>query len=361
MARSEHLLVTNEAPKLLGIQLALFDRNRLRTSPVAQFNPAQRLAQLQSQADKEVLTIDLGGDKARAAVMMQQDGRMEAVPGTAPIQIEGVDGEGYLKFLVMLAEVAARKNLPFVSISTAGLVQGTRLIESPNLPKFIAGLRDNYGGDLAQLFETDVSVTNDAVAGMIAGAIEVARTAPNIKNIIYLINGGGVGGAVLTDGQIWAAEPGHIPAVSELNPFGQDRPCGVGSAQYVCIERIAASGAGIESIYHRLTGEQLPGEAISQLYQSGDRLAKYLYEYSAWGVTHVVTGTGKAFGLFEGPRDTAVVFHGGCFRVPGYSERVSQMLSKQLGFQPITLITHNFSENACLSGAAIAALTAPRN
>jgi activator of 2-hydroxyglutaryl-CoA dehydratase len=70
----------------------------------------------------------------------------------------------------------------------------------------------------------------------------------------------------------------------------------------------------------------------------------------------VVKGIGNTFGLFENPQKTAVVFHGGVFNVAGYKERLEQYLARNVEGSSQLIYTKNMKENACLKGAAIAAL-----
>ncbi len=91
----------------------------------------------------------------------------------------------------------------------------------------------------------------------------------------------------------------------------------------------------------------------------GDSLAAELYDNSAIVVAHAVKGIADALKLFRKPNDTVLVYHGGIFNVSGYSQRVQQILQKDLGYSPAMVLTRNFSQNACLEGAALAALPKP--
>lgn len=86
----------------------------------------------------------------------------------------------------------------------------------------MAEFHDAYGGDFARLFPA-VQVANDAVAGLMAGALEASRRHPDVRDVIHLINGSGIDGAVLAGRDIYAAEPGHVAVVRRLKPFRAEK------------------------------------------------------------------------------------------------------------------------------------------
>jgi hypothetical protein len=63
----------------------------------------------------------------------------------------------------------------------------------------------------------------------------------------------------------------------------------------------------------------------------------------------------EAFGLTADPGRLVVVGHGGIFYVPGYGERIMDILAG-IGDAPRFLFTREFTTNMCLEGAAVAAI-----
>jgi predicted NBD/HSP70 family sugar kinase len=347
------LLANRRVPDLVPAQVERFTVGALRAKPVRSFDPQATLHRLQAGGEKIVIAVDIGGDKLIALSYDVRDGVLLQL---AEVLVRRGDaGSVYLDGLEEVADLARRKMLS-VGISFAGPTDGTRLLAGPNLPVFIAELDDRYGGDFAGLFPA-VAVANDAEAGIMAGALEAAKRYPETRNVIYVINGSGLGGAVLTDNMIFAAEPGHIPVETELNPFGQQKPCGMGGATYVCVEVVAASKAGVEDIWLQQQGKRLSGKEIAARYLAGDHMALDLYDNSALVTAHAIKGIAGAFGLPKDFDGTVVVGHGGIFEVPGYRERLCSILGKDLSFVPRMLFTKDFSTNTCLDGAAIAAAT----
>jgi predicted NBD/HSP70 family sugar kinase len=346
------LLANRQVPDLVPEQVERFTIDTLRAKPTRSFNPQATLHQLRVGGEKTVVAVDIGGDKLIAWAYGLRDGRLLQL---AELLVRrGDSGSGYLDGLEEVADFARRKMLP-VGISFAGPTNGTKLLAGPNLPAFIAEIHDRHYGDFAHIFPA-VAVANDAEAGLIASALEAARRYPETRNVIYVINGSGLGGAVLTDNMIFDAEPGHIQVESRLNPFGQRKPCGMGGATYVCVEVVAAGKAGIEDIWLQHQGRHLSGREISARYLAGDRMALDLYDNSALVTAHVIKGIARAFGFPENFDGTIVVGHGGVFHVPGFRDRVCSILRKDLSCVPTILFTKDFSTNTCLDGAAVVAV-----
>ncbi|HCU94050.1 MAG TPA: hypothetical protein DHU96_15530 [Actinobacteria bacterium] len=347
------LLANRQVPDLVPEQVERFTVEALRAKPVRSFDPQAALHRLRAGGEKTVIAVDIGGDKLIALSYNIRDGLLLQLAEVLARRGDG--GSAYLDGLEEVANLARRKTLS-VGISFAGPTDGTKLLAGPNLPVFTAELHDRCGGDFAGLFPA-VAVANDAEAGIMAGALEAAKRYPETQNVIYVINGSGIGGAVLTDNMIFAAEPGHIQVEPRLNPFGQHKSCGMDGATYVCIELVAASKAGVEDIWLQQKGKRLNGKEIAAKYLAGDHMALDLYENSALVTAHAIKGMARAFGLPKDFDGTVVVGHGGIFEVPGYPKRVCSILGKDLPTVPRMLFTKDFSTNACLDGAAIAAAT----
>jgi predicted NBD/HSP70 family sugar kinase len=338
-------------PGLLPDQLREFTIESLRAKRVRHFNPHALLSGLRASDGEKIIAVDIGGDKLSACYFIIRGGTVARAEEVLTCQADA--GAGYLAALVAVSERARREALP-VGISFAGPVDGTRLVAAPNMPAFLAEFHDGYGGDFAGLFPV-VQVANDAVAGLLAGAVEAVRRYPDARYVIYVINGSGLGGAVLAGDAIYAAEPGHVPVADGLNAFGQRKECGLGGARYACVEAVAASKAGVEDIWRQRTFRRLSGQQISACYQLGDPLARELYDNSAQLTAHVIQGLAEAFGFTADPDRLVVVGHGGIFHVPGYGDRIIDIL-KGVGEAPRFLFAREFTANMCLEGAAVAAV-----
>jgi predicted NBD/HSP70 family sugar kinase len=339
-------------------QLQRFTKDSLRARPVRPFDVEQVLDMLRLRDGMTVAAVDIGGDKITTADFTVRKGRVESSGHTLVAQ--GDNGIGYLEALRAVSDSASRRGVP-VGISFAGPIMGTRVEAAPNLATFAREFRASYDSDFANLF-WKVELANDAEAGIMTAALEATRRYQDSCDVVYVINGSGLGGAVLTGGTIYAAEPGHIEVAAQLNDldgFSQHKQCGLDGATHVCIEAVGASKAGVEDIWRQITGQKLTGRQISTLLLGGDELARDVYYSSARITAHAIKGMGTAFDLFRGGNRPVVIGHGGIFQVPGYGALVCEILGRDLGAAPRVLFTKDFSDNACLDGAATAAAGMP--
>lgn len=324
----------------------------LRAKPVRSFDARRSADRLRNHDGKTVIAVDIGGDKISASFFTVADGTLRSSGNI--LTRHGDDGAGYLDALYELRELARSRNLP-VGVSFAGPTSGTRIIAAPNLSLFMREFQDLYDGDFAYLFST-VELANDAEAGIMAGALEAVMRFPGTRDVVYVINGSGLGGAALVGNTLYAAEPGHVAVVGQLNSFSgfsQRKGCGLDGATHVCVEAVGASKAGVEDIWRQMTGEHLTGREIAALQAVGNELARALYHNSASITAHVITGMASAFGLLSAANQPVIVAHGGIFQAPGYGERVREILARPYA-TPKVLFTKDFSSNTCLVGAAIA-------
>lgn len=314
----------------------------------------------------------MGGGKITAIHFTVEKGILVPDSASQITVFRNGDAAGYLPMLQKVGAAAQESGTP-IGVACAGIIKGTQLIQTPNMPDFHKRLWAEYGGDFARLLPTVGSVNNDA-EGAIKAAIFDARERG-------LLPAG--------EGQILAMEPGHVELVDLKRPLGQtipDEPCGVFGQQFVCVERAIGGAAGVESRWVKTTGERLDGRQISELYKQGNPLATELYDTSAGLLATVMRGMGDnlelmgdrpraglllpiiggGFGgaafVMEAPRAKdqqalTVAFHGGVNNVPAYMDRVGQIM-KQSGTPISASFTESFSVNAGAEGAAIAALMA---
>lgn len=353
-------LTAREVPPLLAMQLAEFSMESIHAHQVMEFYPRQALERLEALEGRQVIGADFGGDKGVTKLFTVTGGQL-VISDQYEDYVQGSHGDGYLESLEKTARFVAERDIP-VGISWGAPLEGTRPLDHPKAVNFLGGLRQKYQGDFAKLLPTLRSCINDGPAGVISGAIEANRSHAATA-VLLPINGGGLGMAVIADGKVYATEAGHVEAVDELNSYGQAAACGVFEAKYLCLEHLGANKAGIEAQWQQLTGHHLPAKEIEDRYKAGDNLAAELYDHSALVVAHMVQGTARAFNIDLSSELSLVVGHGGAFKFPQYGERVRQILSAATAGDVKLIMTKDYGDpqsNACLDGAAIAALTATR-
>ncbi len=353
------LLLVKPPPLFTPEQMARYTPESVFVRHAGFFDPSAALDRLHDPEiqGKHFIGIDIGGDKFVSQEYAIDNNTLSPQYNYGPYSMEARKGEEakYLDFLEVLAE----SRMP-VGLSIAGPVDGTRIIELPNLPILKKAMQDRYAGDFANLGIN--AVANDAVAVTMGSAVAAVDLSPHTRNVIVGINGGGWGGAVWKDGEIYAAEMGHTPADPMINPFDEEyaEACGVNGATFTCLEKVAASGAGIERLWERIQGEKLDGREIAKLLKYADYVALQLYDYATTGTAMGLLGFADVFDMKGDAEGTAYLLHGGAFRVPHFGQRVEQILEANLGYKPHVIYTESVSptQNIGLDGAAIAALMA---
>lgn len=340
-------------PETPAEQLEVFTLESLRAKRVVMnFSLQEMKAKMETSEGKRVMAIDIGGSKIAATTFVVRNGSLyKEIDSLRTLVKKG--GEDFLPFLEALAKEASAKSVP-VGISTTGIVEKTHLKTASRIPILFEQLQ-KHERDFAKLFPTLSAVSNDAVAGIIGGCFEAStNNYINTQNVIFLINGSGIGGAVLKGGEIWATEPGHVEAIPELNPFNQESACPLLEGRITSCIANCAGGRAIETIWYQQTGGVLSSKEIGILSQQSDDLALKLYNSSAKLASSVARGMMQAFDLDQNSTPVTIICHGGMFEMPEYGKRVTQILQKNLGSKPNIIFTKG--NDACLSGAAIATL-----
>ncbi|MDQ4045407.1 MAG: ROK family protein, partial [Chloroflexota bacterium] len=328
--------------------IAPYRGSYLLTQEVCRFDPALALERLQAQ--QELLSIDIGGDKLRSAIYRARDGRLEKLSEDV---YRSSGGAGYLALLERLARQAAADDLR-VGISSATKLDGSVVIRTVNLPIFFRELGERYGADFENLFPGRSFVANDTITGVCGASSRLALDGNPPRDIAFVICASGLGGSVIKNETAIHVEVGHVPLVPSLNPLDQTSPCGVEGRQHVCVERVTASRAGIEDLYRQQTGESLDGVAIGRLYEQRDELATVLYETSARALTHALVGMMERY-RFPNSDESVVVLHGGTFEIARYREAVRRDLDRIPHPRCRVVFSRDLSDNVCLDGAAVLA------
>jgi glucokinase len=226
-----------------------------------------------------VIGIDLGGTNTRVALV---DARSLEVRGEERLA-SNVSGGPERLIRRIAAAVAALGGEPLaVGVGVAGLIEpasGTILF-SPNFPGW-----EDYplGPELSRLTGLRAAVENDA--NMAALGEQRAGAARGINNVVCLTLGTGVGGGFVFEGRLYRGARGQAGEVGHLTiePKG-GALCGCGRRG--CLETIA-SATGLIRLAREgmargrktsLKADDLSARAIAQAAESGDRLARSLYQ-----------------------------------------------------------------------------------
>lgn len=330
---------------------------------------------------KQVWGVDQGASSLKAVLYTADSGFLYPSPGEVLQVPSNGTGEEFLAFYQNIGAVARHQGIP-VGISTAGNVQGTRLLEVPSVDYFKAAfIQSSLHGDFANIIPTLGAVNNDAQAALNFSLLHATRIGllPEDAN-----------------GRVVKMEPGHVRLVDPRRHPDQttpDLPCGFEGNQYVCIENSVGGITAISKRWKYITGEEIGADKVAGRYWNGTpqerEWAGAIYLASASGFAEGIAGMGKVTGLLRGrfstglilpingggdggaavvvdsevpagKRGTTIAFHGGVNREPGYDDRVLAKL-KMSGLQPSgSFYTEAITKYPGAMGAAIAAVVARR-
>lgn len=330
-------------------QIALYQTEHLLTQPVCKFDPVRAASQL--QAVRNVMAIDIGGDKLRWAIYATGNGWLTKQEEQV---FQSTGGTGYLALLEGLAARAIANDVR-VGISSATKLEGSVIQRTVNLPVFFEEFRQSHGADYENLFPGRSIVSNDTIAGICGSGTRLVLQGHDVQDAAFFICGSGMGASVLKDHTAIHVEAAHVPLVDRLNPLGQTTPCGVEGKDYVCVERVTAARAGIEALYLQRTGDAKDGITLGKMYTEGDALATVLYETSALALAHATAGVTQRY-AFPGSNRSVVIYHGGNFEIEKYRDAVKRNMTRLTHSRTRVVFSRDLSDNVCLDGAAILAV-----
>lgn len=252
--------------------------------------------------------IDIGGTKIAGGVV-DTDGRIldhlrVATPPDTDALAQAVAD--------MVAELASRHDVHAVGVAAAGYIDRTRsiMLHAPNIDWHNEPLREQFEA----LIGRPVTFENDANA---AGWGEYRFGAGRGSTDMVMVTlGTGVGGAVITDGNLLIGANGSAAELGHVRFVRGGRPCGCG--QSGCLEQYASGralqrelsdiagdgGIGKRVAAHRNDAGIVPGADLALLLDEGD-------EGALEAVRRVATALGEACGAFQAVLDPDLFVIGG--------------------------------------------------
>ena len=303
--------------------------------------------------------IDIGGTKVLGA-LVDASGTVtleKRIP--SPAQDPDQMVEVVASLITELAN-AAGQELEAVGVAAAGFIDatGSTVLYAPNLKWRNEPLRER----LEQRTKLAVVIENDANA---AGWAEFRFGAgQGTKDMAMLTLGTGVGGAIISDGQLRrggfgiAGELGHIRVVRDGRPCGCGRKGCVeqyasGTALLNAAKALVASNDPAAAMLAELSpsAEQLTGQHIAQALLAGDSGARALIE-------DLGQYLGEAMGSITAALDPEVYVIGGGLSEAGelVLEPIRRSFEAEVpanGFRPVAkVVGATFSNQAGVIGAA---------
>ncbi|GAA1949013.1 ROK family glucokinase [Microbacterium deminutum] len=290
--------------------------------------------------------IDIGGTKIAGGVVDEDGHIVEKLRVDTPVDTRELADA----VVDMARHFGADHDISAVGVAAAGFVDRDRatVIHAPNIDWHDEPLK----ATIESRIDVPVIIENDANA---AGWAEFRFGAGrDVEHMVMLTMGTGVGGAVVTDGQLFRGGHGIAGELGHTRFIRDGLPCGCG--QNGCLEQYAsgralqraaneiadAGGIGDELAALRAEKGSISGPAVSRLVLAGDPGATE-------ALRRVATALGEACGGFQAVLDPQLFVIGGGVAqlgeellapvrmayetsLPGYGERpVAAFAIAQLG------------------------------
>jgi glucokinase len=257
-----------------------------------------------------ILALDMGASRIRVGVVTP-DGEILARTGGRTPGSQGVAAiveacRSNLSAARDRLDQATRDALVGISISAPGPVDARngRLVDPPNIG---AGIRDvplaaplSEALDLPAVMERDTNVA--ALGELTYGAARGAR------DFLYLTVSTGIGGAIVTRGELFGGADGLAGEIGHL-PIGLDwPPCGCGGAGHL---EAASSGSGIARqarlaieagqapglarLAADVGAENLDARRIAEAEEAGDADAAAIMDFARRAFTSAIVGLVDVF------------------------------------------------------------------
>jgi glucokinase len=224
------------------------------------------------------LGLDVGGTNLRLGVFsdlaLVEDTRFQA--NYSAICQQHAPDQAWQQILQVTAQAIQPLLEKYPAIQSIGIgfpgfinPQSGVLAQSPNFPGL---LNVNLGQDLSRLLGRQVLVANDGNAAAYGEYCLLGRPE---GGLLYAGLGTGIGGGLVTVGQVWAGAHGYALELGHLivEPGGPECGCG----NFGCVEQYASATA-IGKNYARLSKQQLSAFEVATLADQGDAQAQSVFE-----------------------------------------------------------------------------------
>jgi len=231
--------------------------------------------------DRTVIGVDLGGTNLRTAIV-GSDGEIldkhkeatKAVDGWVKVVARLIDN------ITSQLEIAARRGTEIFAVGVGApgviLVDKGIVVKSPNFPDW-----NNLPlkAELEKALKIPVFIENDANAAALGEKWRGAGR--DIKSMIHLTLGTGVGGGIILDNKIWHGADGMAGEIGHMTLIPDGRQCTCGNTG--CLETYASARGIVQSFREELEKQKLPAaealkevtsEKVYQAAREGDAVAR---------------------------------------------------------------------------------------
>ena len=259
--------------------------------------------------------------------------------------------QAWQTILTTMAEAIQTVRVKHPAVSAVGIgfpgfidSRTQRISQSPNLP----GLSDvDLSADLSALIALPVITENDA---RVAAYGEFIMASRQIKNLVYLGLGTGVGGGLILNGKPVQGQHGVAMEVGHIITMPNGRLCGCGN--HGCMEQYA-SASGVAISYLGATGQHCSAAEIAARAKAGDKDAIAAYALAAASLAQALAHILKVIDV------TDIVVGGGMsagwpLMEPAFQQQLNQDLIPVLRGK-VNVHISNMGDQAGIVGAAILA------
>ncbi|HUI66799.1 MAG TPA: ROK family protein [Nitrospirota bacterium] len=231
--------------------------------------------------DRTVIGVDLGGTNLRTAIVGPDGEILDKLKEATRA------GDGWTKVVARLIdnikrqlEIGAQRGAKVFAVGVGApgviLVDKGIVVKSPNFPDW-----NNLPlkSELEKALNIPVFIENDANAAALGEKWRGAGQ--NIRSMIHLTLGTGVGGGIILDNKIWHGADGMAGEIGHMTLIPDGRQCGCGNTG--CLEMYASARGIVQSFREELEKQKLhtaealkevTSEKVYQAAREGDAVAR---------------------------------------------------------------------------------------
>ena len=231
--------------------------------------------------DRTVIGVDLGGTNLRTAIVGPDGEILDKLKEATRA------GDGWTKVVARLIdnikrqlEIGAQRGAKVFAVGVGApgviLVDKGIVVKSPNFPDW-----NNLPlkAELEKALNIPVFIENDANAAALGEKWRGAGR--NIRSMIHITLGTGVGGGIILDNKIWHGADGMAGEIGHMTLIPDGRPCTCGNTG--CLEMYASARGIVQSFREELERQKLPApetlknvtsEKVYQAAREGDAVAR---------------------------------------------------------------------------------------
>ena len=217
--------------------------------------------------------VDLGGTNLRVAAI-SDEGRVlhkVSIPAVYTAGPEHIASD-ITNIISSIRSRVGVSSLRGVGIGVPGFIDMEKgvVVGSANLPGFEGfPVRDA----IQQKLGTTIVLENDANAAALGEMwIGAGR---DVKDLILITLGTGIGGGIVVDGRVLHGHLGMAGEIGHMTVYPEGNPCGCGNCG--CLEKHASATAVVAMARMMGLGDRLTSEEVYQLAAGGDDKAKAVF------------------------------------------------------------------------------------